>query len=115
MSGHSRSSSLDGSCSANGNAAALFSSLQRGGDASVRRPSAALPAAGRNHEGPPHTTGYTANAGLSASLYNSLNMLLSQAHGRPRPLSGAGPAQPQRNSGKNSGSVGRSEREGFGL
>lgn len=37
----------------------------------------------KNLDGPPHSSGYTTNAGLSASLYNSLNTLLNQAHSKP--------------------------------
>ncbi|XP_075889377.1 rho guanine nucleotide exchange factor 28-like isoform X3 [Nelusetta ayraudi] len=113
VSSHSRSSSLDGNCPAYRNTAALFTSLQHGhlrpgaADANDRHPSSVHSAPGRNHEGPPHANAsYTTNAGLSASLYNSLNTLLSQAHGKQpyaqRPLndcsfSSAVSAPPQRN------------------
>lgn len=110
---HSRSSSLDGNCPTYSNTAALFTSLQHGhlqsGTASERRPSSVHSAPSRNHEVPPHANAsYTTNAGLSASLYNSLNTLLSQAHGKQpyaRPLndcsfSSGVSTQTQRNNSK---------------
>lgn len=89
VSSHSRSSSLDGNCSMYKNTAALFASLQH----SQLHPTASdnnqrqsiLSAPKKNHEGLLHSAGYTTNVGLSASLYNSLNTLLSQAHSKQPP------------------------------
>ncbi|XP_069563971.1 rho guanine nucleotide exchange factor 28-like isoform X1 [Brachyistius frenatus] len=114
---HSRSGSLDGNCSVYENEAALLASLQQN---HLHQPTTnnhhqhLLSMPRKNHDGPLHSSGYTANLGLSASIYNSLNTLLSQTHikqpldgltypsysnnhGCPRPLSDSrGPAQQQR-------------------
>lgn len=65
------------------NEAALLASLQKN---HLHQPTTnnqhqcLLSAPRKNHDGPLH--GYSANLGLSASLYNSLNTLLSQSHGK---------------------------------
>ncbi|XP_008283150.1 rho guanine nucleotide exchange factor 28-like isoform X1 [Stegastes partitus] len=85
VSSHSRSGSLDGNCSVYENEAALFASLQQN---HVHQPATnnqhqlLLSMPRKNHDGPLHSPGYTANLGLSASLYNSLNTLLSQTHSK---------------------------------
>lgn len=90
VSSHSRSSSLDGNCSVYKNTAALFASLQHSqlhptaSDNNNQRQSI-LSAPKKNHDGLLHSGGYTTNVGLSASLYNSLNTLLSQAHSKQPP------------------------------
>ncbi|XP_031711943.1 rho guanine nucleotide exchange factor 28-like isoform X4 [Anarrhichthys ocellatus] len=97
VSSHSRSGSLDGNCSVYENEAALIASLQQN---HLRRPAnnnqhqhlrllSAPPT--KNRDSPLHSSSYAANLGLStslglsASLYNSLNTLLSQAHGKQPP------------------------------
>ncbi|XP_041855242.1 rho guanine nucleotide exchange factor 28-like isoform X2 [Melanotaenia boesemani] len=87
VSAHSRSSSLDGNCSAYENEAALLASLQQN---HLHQPTLSnnqhqhvLSIQKKNHDGPLHSSGYTANNDLSASLYNSLNTLLSQTHSKP--------------------------------
>ncbi|KAM7391311.1 hypothetical protein PAMP_022011 [Pampus punctatissimus] len=88
VSGHSRSGSLDGNCSVYENEAALLASLQKN---HLRQPTNnnqhqhQLSAPRKNHDRPLHSSSYTANLGLSASLYNSLNTLLSQTHGKQPP------------------------------
>ncbi|XP_071339594.1 rho guanine nucleotide exchange factor 28-like isoform X3 [Trachinotus anak] len=88
VSSHSRSGSLDGSCSVYENEAALLTSLQ---NKHPRQPAnnnqhqCLLSTSRKNHDGLLHSSGYTANLGLSASLYNSLNTLLSQAHSKQPP------------------------------
>lgn len=93
VSGHSRSGSLDGNLCVYENEATVLACLQQS-HPPRRRPAGdnqqqhlLSAASGKN---------CAANLGLSASLYNSLNTLLSQAHGKPpadgptcpRPLSG---------------------------
>ncbi|XP_047447456.1 rho guanine nucleotide exchange factor 28-like isoform X2 [Mugil cephalus] len=123
-SSHSRSGSLDGNSSVYENEAALLASLQQN---SLHQPTTTTTTATtinnnkqhqqllsmprKIHDGALHSSGYTANLGLSASLYNSLNTLLSQTHnkqpleplaypgyqGCPRPLyESRVTAQPQR-------------------
>ncbi|XP_070760322.1 rho guanine nucleotide exchange factor 28-like [Enoplosus armatus] len=85
VSSHSRSGSLDGNCSVYENEAALLASLQQNHlhqPANNNQHQLRLSASRKNHDGPLHGSGYTANLGLSASLYNSLNTLLSQAHSK---------------------------------
>lgn len=90
VSSHSRSSSLDGNCSVYKNTAALFASLQHSqlhptaSDNNNQRQSI-LSAPKKNHDSLLHSAGYTTNVGLSPSLYNSLNTLLSQAHSKQPP------------------------------
>ncbi|XP_018528333.1 LOW QUALITY PROTEIN: rho guanine nucleotide exchange factor 28-like [Lates calcarifer] len=89
VSSHSRSGSLDGSCSVYENEAALLSSLQHNlphhQPANNNQHQRLLSVSRKNHDGPLHSSSYTANLGLSASLYNSLNTLLSQAHSKQPP------------------------------
>ncbi|XP_069379579.1 rho guanine nucleotide exchange factor 28-like isoform X4 [Paralichthys olivaceus] len=87
-SSHSRTGSLDGSSSVYENEVALLASLQQ---KHLHQPGnknqhQCLHSTSRtNHDGPPHGSSYTASLGLSASLYNSLNALLSQAHSKQPP------------------------------
>lgn len=88
VSGHSRSGSLDGSSSLYENEAALLASLQQNHlhpppNNSLHQCLLSMPR--KNHDGSLHSSSYTANMGLSASLYNSLNTLLSQAHSKQPP------------------------------
>uniref|UniRef100_A0AAQ6AAR4 Rho guanine nucleotide exchange factor (GEF) 28a n=1 Tax=Amphiprion ocellaris TaxID=80972 RepID=A0AAQ6AAR4_AMPOC len=80
---HSRSGSLDGNCSVYENEAAFLASLQQN---HLHQPTTnnqhLLSMQRKNHDGPLHSSSYTANLGLSASLYNSLNTLLSQTHSK---------------------------------
>ncbi|XP_028313645.1 rho guanine nucleotide exchange factor 28-like isoform X3 [Gouania willdenowi] len=80
-SNHSRSGSLDGNSSEY--ESALLSSLQHN---HIHPPSnniqQLLSVSRKNHEGGIHGSSYTATLGLTASLYNSLNTLLSQTHGK---------------------------------
>ncbi|XP_062418271.1 rho guanine nucleotide exchange factor 28-like isoform X2 [Pungitius pungitius] len=82
VSGHSRSGSLDGNLSVYENKATMLASLQQS-HPPRRRPADdnqqqhLLSAVSGQNCG--------ANLGLSASLYNSLNTLLSQAHSKPPP------------------------------
>lgn len=88
VSSHSRSGSLDGNCSVYENEAALLASLQQNHlhqPATNNQHQHLLSAPRKNHDGPLSSSSYTANLGLSASLYNSLNTLLSQAHGKQPP------------------------------
>ncbi|XP_051279663.1 rho guanine nucleotide exchange factor 28 isoform X5 [Dicentrarchus labrax] len=88
VSSHSRSGSLDGNCSVYENEAALLASLQQNHlqqPANNNQHQCLLSAPRKNHDGPLHSSDYTANLGLSASLYNSLNTLLSQAHNKQTP------------------------------
>ncbi|XP_040010974.1 rho guanine nucleotide exchange factor 28-like isoform X3 [Xiphias gladius] len=88
VSSHSRSGSLDESCSVYENEAAFLTSLQHNHPrqpANNNQHQCLLSASRKNHDGPLHSSGYTANLGLSASLYNSLNTLLSQAHSKQPP------------------------------
>ncbi|XP_036069312.1 rho guanine nucleotide exchange factor 28 isoform X2 [Oryzias melastigma] len=96
MCNHSRTGSLDGSCSVYKNEAALLASLQQNHHpTNNNQHQHALLMQRRNQDGPPHSSSYPSGSSLSASLYNSLNTLLSQAHSkqppdsRPRP-----PAEP---------------------
>ncbi|XP_035495943.2 rho guanine nucleotide exchange factor 28 isoform X3 [Scophthalmus maximus] len=89
VSSHSRSGSLDGSSSVYQNEAAFLTSLQQN---QPRQPAnhnnlhqCLLSTSRKNRDGPLLGPGYAANLGLSASLYNSLNTLLSQAHGKQPP------------------------------
>ncbi|XP_068616933.1 rho guanine nucleotide exchange factor 28-like [Brachionichthys hirsutus] len=75
VSGHSRSGSLDSNCSVYDTEVALMASLQQ---------DRLLPAPRRNHD-LVHSSGSTTTLGLSASLYNSLNTLLSQANSKQAP------------------------------
>ncbi|XP_047197079.1 rho guanine nucleotide exchange factor 28-like isoform X6 [Hippoglossus stenolepis] len=85
VSSHSRTGSLDGSSSLYENEAALLASLQQKHPHQPGNNNQCLHSTSRkNHDGPP-SSGYTASLGLSASLYNSLNALLSQAHSKQPP------------------------------
>ncbi|XP_034026630.1 rho guanine nucleotide exchange factor 28-like [Thalassophryne amazonica] len=85
---HSRSSSLDGSCSVYKNEVALLASLQQN---HLRQPTNnnqhqhLLSVPPKNHDGSLHSPSFGANFSLSASLYNSLNTLLSHSHSKPPP------------------------------
>ncbi|XP_029296158.1 LOW QUALITY PROTEIN: rho guanine nucleotide exchange factor 28-like [Cottoperca gobio] len=88
VSSHSRSGSLDGNCSAYENETTLLASLQQNRlhqPANNNQHQRLLSAPRKNHDIPLHSSSYTANLGLSASLYNSLNTLLSQAHSKQPP------------------------------
>ncbi|KAM3611270.1 uncharacterized protein V6R79_015797 [Siganus canaliculatus] len=88
VSSHSRSGSLDGNCSVYENEAALLASLRQNRlqpPAKNNQHQTLLSAPIKNHDGPLPSSAYTANLGLSASLYNSLNTLLSQAHSKQPP------------------------------
>ncbi|KAM9743736.1 rho guanine nucleotide exchange factor 28-like isoform 2-T2 [Menidia menidia] len=85
-SAHSRSGSLDGNCSVFGNEAPLLTSLQQN---HLHQPihtnnqhQHALSMQKKNREDPVNSSSYTANPSLSATLYNSLNTLLSQTHSK---------------------------------
>lgn len=84
VSGHSRSGSLDGSCSVYENEAALLTSLRQNhlNPPANNQHQHLLSVPRKNQDGSLHSSSYTANVGLSASLYNSLNTLLSQAHSK---------------------------------
>ncbi|XP_074495364.1 rho guanine nucleotide exchange factor 28-like isoform X3 [Sebastes fasciatus] len=85
---HSRSGSLDGNCSVYENEAAVLASLQQNHlhqPAINNQHQRLLSAPRKNHDSPLNSSSYTANLGLSASLYNSLNTLLSQAHSKQPP------------------------------
>ncbi|XP_077378766.1 rho guanine nucleotide exchange factor 28-like isoform X2 [Festucalex cinctus] len=77
---HSRSGSLDGTCWTYENDAALLASFQKNRAHNNNPHQYLLPAPRRNHDGPRQASGYGADLSLSASLYNSLNALLSQTH-----------------------------------
>ncbi|XP_034093079.1 rho guanine nucleotide exchange factor 28-like isoform X7 [Gymnodraco acuticeps] len=83
MPSHSRSGSLDGNNSVFQNEAVLLASLQQN---RLHQPpnnnQRLLSAPRRSQDIPLRSSSYTANLGLSASLYNSLNTLLSQAHSK---------------------------------
>ncbi|XP_029998419.1 rho guanine nucleotide exchange factor 28-like isoform X2 [Sphaeramia orbicularis] len=89
VSSHSRSGSLDGSCSVYENEA-LLASLQQN---HLHQPTTTnnnqhqnlLPTPKKTQNGPLNSSSYSTNLGLSASLYNSLNTLLSQAHSKQLP------------------------------
>ncbi|XP_040899034.1 rho guanine nucleotide exchange factor 28-like isoform X1 [Toxotes jaculatrix] len=88
VSSHSRSGSLDGSISVYENEAALLTSLQHKHPhqpTNNNQHQCLLSTSRKNHDGPLHGSSYTANLGLSPSLYNSLNTLLSQAHSKQPP------------------------------
>ncbi|XP_028434060.1 rho guanine nucleotide exchange factor 28 isoform X3 [Perca flavescens] len=88
VSSHSRSGSLDANCSVYKNEVALLSSLQQNHihqPANNNQHQCLLSAPINNHDSPLNSSSYTANIGLSASLYNSLNTLLSQAHSKQPP------------------------------
>ncbi|XP_032372098.1 rho guanine nucleotide exchange factor 28 isoform X4 [Etheostoma spectabile] len=95
VSGHSRSGSLDSNCSVYKNEVALLASLQQNHfhQLAKNNPHQRLLAAPiknhdsplNDHDSPLNSSSYTANIGLSASLYNSLNTLLSQAHSKQPP------------------------------
>ncbi|CAN9513011.1 unnamed protein product [Ophioblennius macclurei] len=87
VSGHSRSGSLDGNCSVYENEAALLASLHQHHlhhqPAGNNQNQHLLSVPRKNHDGTLlHGPAYGADLGLSASLYNSLNALLSQAHSK---------------------------------
>ncbi|XP_017267695.1 rho guanine nucleotide exchange factor 28 isoform X3 [Kryptolebias marmoratus] len=86
---HSRSGSLDANCSVFKNEAALLASLQQN---HLHQPTNynnqqqhVLSMQKKNHDFPLNSSAHTANPSLSASLYNSLNTLLSQTHNRQPP------------------------------
>ncbi|XP_029018307.1 rho guanine nucleotide exchange factor 28-like isoform X3 [Betta splendens] len=88
VSTHSRSGSLDGNCPAYQNEAAFLSSLQQNHlhpPANNIQHQRLLSAPWAKDRGALHGTGYTTDLGLSANLYNSLNTLLSQTHGKQPP------------------------------
>lgn len=88
VSNHSRSGSLDGKCSVYENETAVLASLQQNHlhqPANNNQHHCSVSAPKKNHGSSLHGSGYSANVGLSASLYNSLNTLLSQAHNKPPP------------------------------
>nr|XP_057927173.1 rho guanine nucleotide exchange factor 28-like isoform X2 [Doryrhamphus excisus] len=88
VSNHSRSGSLDANCWTYENDAALLASLQKNQPVhNNNNPHQYLLSPPRNHDVPRHSAGYGADVSLSASLYNSLNALLSQAH-RKQPQDG---------------------------
>ncbi|XP_037536841.1 rho guanine nucleotide exchange factor 28 [Nematolebias whitei] len=86
---HSRTGSLDANCSVFKNEAALLASLQQN---HLLQPTNynnqqqhVLGMQKKNHDCPPSSTNHSATPSLSASLYNSLNTLLSQTHSRQPP------------------------------
>uniref|UniRef100_UPI003AAAB36D rho guanine nucleotide exchange factor 28-like n=1 Tax=Centroberyx gerrardi TaxID=166262 RepID=UPI003AAAB36D len=85
VSSHSRSGSLDGNCSMYENEAALLHSLQQNHLHHPNNNQRLHSGPRKNQDGPLHSPGHSANLGLSPSLYNSLNTLLSQAHSKPPP------------------------------
>ncbi|RVE67938.1 hypothetical protein OJAV_G00086780 [Oryzias javanicus] len=92
MCAHSRTGSLDGSCSVYKNEAALLASLQQNHlPTNNNQHQHALLMQRRNQDGPPHSSSYPSSSSLSASLYNSLNTLLSQAHSKQPPDSSPRP------------------------
>ncbi|KAK5870920.1 hypothetical protein PBY51_003827 [Eleginops maclovinus] len=85
VSSHSRSGSLDGNCSVYQNESALLASLKQNHlhqPANNNQHLRLLAAPSKSQDIPLCSSSYTANLGLSASLYNSLNTLLSQAHSK---------------------------------
>lgn len=81
---HSRTGSLDGRCSLYAKETVLATLNQN----HLHQPAnnnqqQFLPK--KNLDGSLHSSSYTADVGLSASLYNSLNTLLSQAHNKQPP------------------------------
>ncbi|XP_054630150.1 rho guanine nucleotide exchange factor 28-like isoform X2 [Dunckerocampus dactyliophorus] len=89
VSSHSRSGSLDANCWTHEDDAALLASLQKNQPAhnNNNNPHQYLLSPLRNHDVPRHSSSYGTDLSLSASLYNSLNALLSQAH-RKQPQDG---------------------------
>ncbi|KAK7934414.1 hypothetical protein WMY93_005310 [Mugilogobius chulae] len=81
---HSHSSSLDGNCSVYENETVLLSTLHQNHlcQSTNNHHQSLLSAPKKIQNGPLNSSGYSTNLGLSASLYNSLNTLLSQAHNR---------------------------------
>nr|XP_020449363.1 rho guanine nucleotide exchange factor 28-like isoform X2 [Monopterus albus] len=82
---HMRSSSLDSNCSVYKSEAALLTSVQQNHlnhPANKNQHQHLLNSQRKNQDGLLHGSSCTANLGLSASLYNSLNTLLSQAHNK---------------------------------
>ncbi|XP_077456766.1 rho guanine nucleotide exchange factor 28 isoform X5 [Stigmatopora argus] len=77
---HSRSGSLDGSRWTYDNDGALLPSLPKNPSPNKNPQQYPLPAPRKNHDGRRQTSSYGADLGLTASLYNSLNALLSQTH-----------------------------------
>ncbi|XP_068166197.1 rho guanine nucleotide exchange factor 28-like isoform X3 [Antennarius striatus] len=88
MSSHSRSGSLDSNCSVYDTEVALLASLQQNhlhqSGSNNHQHQRLLSAPRKNHD-LVHSSGSTTTLGLSASLYNSLNTLLSQAHNKQPP------------------------------
>ncbi|KAM9858534.1 rho guanine nucleotide exchange factor 28-like [Aulostomus maculatus] len=90
VSSHSRSGSLDGNCSVYENEVALLASLQKN---HLQQPTnnnqhqRLHSAPKKNLDDPQQAPSYSTNLGLTASLYNSLNTLLSQTH-RKQPSDG---------------------------
>ncbi|XP_062418149.1 uncharacterized protein LOC134129016 [Pungitius pungitius] len=88
VSGHSRSGSLDGNLSVYENKATMLASLQQ---SHPPPPPRRRPADDNHQQQQQHLLSAVsgqncgANLGLSASLYNSLNTLLSQVHSKPPP------------------------------
>ncbi|KAG7490999.1 rho guanine nucleotide exchange factor 28-like isoform X1 [Solea senegalensis] len=80
VSGHSRSGSLDG-CSSVYSEAALLTSLQQHQPVNNNQHQCLR----KNRDDSVHSSSYAANLEISASLYNSLNTLLSQAHSKQPP------------------------------
>ncbi|XP_061672064.1 rho guanine nucleotide exchange factor 28-like isoform X2 [Syngnathoides biaculeatus] len=79
---HSRSGSLDGTCWTYESDAALLDSLEKKHPPNNNPHQYLLSAPKRNHDGLRQASSYGADLSLSASLYNSLNTLLSQTHGK---------------------------------
>ncbi|XP_058493203.1 rho guanine nucleotide exchange factor 28-like isoform X3 [Solea solea] len=80
VSGHSRSGSLDG-CSSVYSEAALLTSLQQHQPVNNNQHQCLR----KNRDDAVLSSSYAANLEISASLYNSLNTLLSQAHSKQPP------------------------------
>ncbi|XP_061623504.1 rho guanine nucleotide exchange factor 28-like isoform X4 [Phyllopteryx taeniolatus] len=80
---HSRSGSLDDTCWTYESDAALLASLQKNQPPNNNPHQYLLSAPRRNHDGLRQASSYGADLSLSASLYNSLNTLLSQTHRKP--------------------------------
>ncbi|XP_020791379.2 rho guanine nucleotide exchange factor 28-like [Boleophthalmus pectinirostris] len=81
---HTHSGSLDGNCRMYENETVLLTTLQQSHlyQSAHNHHQSLLSAPKRIQNGPLSSSGYSTNLGLSASLYNSLNTLLSQAHNR---------------------------------
>lgn len=86
-SSHSRSGSLDGNCAVYENEKLLLTTLQQNHlyQSANNHHQCLLSAPKKIQNGPLNSSGYSTNLGLTASLYNSLNTLLSQTHSRPIP------------------------------